>query len=413
MPSFSTGSRILLLGFALLAVVSCSKPEAPGGMAFPPPAVSISLPLEREVTNYQNFTGRTAAARMIQVRARVTGYLDKVHFKDGDLVKENEVLAEIDSRTYKAAYDQAEANVAQYEARVNRLQGEFERLRVLSMKGTTSREEFEKASGDLKEGLAGLNSTRAALASAKLNLDFTKVLAQVSGRVSRRNVDPGNLIKADDTILTNIVTQDPMFVYFDIDDQVYTHIGSLVREGKLGQPDSESAASTYEKSKQTLASASSRIPLQMGLINEKGYPHSGIINFVDNQIDAGTGTLRMRGVFDNKNDLITPGMFVRVRLPMDEPHKAVLITDRAVDTDQGQKVVYVVKDDTVERREVELGGIHDGLREIISGVKAGEQVVVDGIQRVRAGAKVNPNIVEMPGSTQNDREPAVKKTTKL
>ena len=163
--------------------------------------------------------------------------------------------------------------------------------------------------------------------------------------------------------------------------ELILQIETMIREGKIGLSDGALPAWTADKDKETIASANAHVPVQMGLINEKGYPHSGIINFVDNQIDAGTGTMRMRGVFDNKDGLFTPGLFVRVRLPMDEPHKAVLVTDRAVDTDQGQKVVYVVvKDNTVERREVELGGLHDGLREIISGVQAGEQVVVDGIQ---------------------------------
>jgi RND family efflux transporter MFP subunit len=403
-PTNGLGILFIVLTFA---VAGCSK-SAPEDMEFPPPAVSVSLPLEREVTDYQNFTGRMAAITMVQVRARVTGYLDKVNFKEGDLVKEKDVLVEIDPRTYQAAYEQAEANVAQFEARVYRLQGDYDRARGLFGKGTISKEEFEKYNGDLREAQASLNSNKAAMTSAKLNVDFTRVLAPVSGRVSRRNVDPGNLIKADDTILTNIVTQDPMYVYFDIDDRAYLQIDKMVREGKIGTP-----ASTAGKGKEAAAAANALIPVQLGLINEKGYPHSGIINFVDNQIDASTGTMRMRGVFDNKVGLLTPGLFVRVRLPMDEPHKAILITDRAVDTDQGQKVVYVVgKDNAVEKREVQLGGVHDGLREIISGVRVGDQAVVDGIQRVRAGAKVNPKAVEMPGAAENDRESVAKKSPK-
>jgi RND family efflux transporter MFP subunit len=391
---FSNRPSSLLMGLAL-AVAGCSKPGA-ADMAFPPPAVTVSLPLEREVTNYQDFTGRTAAITTVQVRARVTGYLDKVKFREGELVKENDVLVEIDPRFYQAAYEQAEANVAQFEARVGRLQAEFDRARTLMGRGTISREEYEKANGDLKEGQASLNSNRAALASAKLNLDFTHVLAPVSGRVSRRNVDPGNLIRADDTILTSIVTQDPMYVNFDVDDRAYLQIEQMAREGKIGT----SASTGTDKGRVTAANA--RIPVLLGLINEKGHPHAGAVNFIDNQIDAGTGTMRMRGIFDNTNGFLTPGLFVRIRLPMDQPHHAVLITDRAVDTDQGQKVVYVVATDNVaEKREVQLGGMHDGLRAIISGVRGGDQVIVDGIQRVRAGAKVNPKLAPMPGSVES------------
>jgi RND family efflux transporter MFP subunit len=398
MGTFSNASGLLFFGLAVVPLGGCSK-SASEDMAQPPLAVSVSLPIERQVTDYQNFTGRMAATNMVQVRARVTGYLDKVNFKDGDLVKEKDVLVEIDPRVYQAAYEQAEANVAQYEARVIRLQAEYDRARALFGRGTISREDFEKYNGDLKEGQATLNSNRALLRSAKLNLDFTRVLAPVSGRISRRNVDFGNLVKADDTVLTNIVTQDPIYVNFDIDDQAYLQIERMVREGKIGAP-----ASTDGKSKDGVgvAAAHAQVPVQLGLINEKGYPHGGTIDFVDNQIDAGTATMRMRGILDNKDGLFTPGLFVRVRLPMDEPHKAVLITDRAVDTDQGQKVVYVVvKDNVVEKRQVQLGGIHDGLREIISGIRPGDQVIVDGIQRVRAGAKVNPKIVEMPGAIED------------
>ncbi len=376
------------LAFALLG---CSKPAA-NDMAFPPPAVTVSLPIEREVTDYQNFTGRMKAVSTIQVRARVTGYLDRVNFKEGDLVRKNDVLAEIDPQTYQAVFEQMEANVAQFEARVSRLQGDYDRARALLAKGTISREDFEKYNGDLKEAQATLNSNKAAMKSAKLNLDWTHVLAPVSGRVSRRNLDPGNLIKADDTVLTNIVTQDPMYVEFAIDDRAYLQVDKMVRERKIGTFD-------LSADEEPVSPADAKIPVDLGRIDEKAYPHTGVVNFIDNQLDSGTGTMQMRGVFDNKEGLLTPGLFVRVRLPIDEPHKAVLITDRAVDTDQGQKVVYVVvKDNVVEKREVHLGGIHDGLREIISGIRPGDQVVVDGIQRVRAGARVNPKTAEMPGA---------------
>jgi RND family efflux transporter MFP subunit len=412
MRSISDGASILFLGMALFVSGGCSK-HAPEDMAFPPPAVSVCAPLERQVTDFQNFTGRTAAITTVQIRARVTGYLDRVNFKDGDLVKEKDILGEIDQGIYRAAFEQAEANVAQMEARVSRLQGEYDRTKVLFAKGNISLEELEKYKGDLKEAQATLNANRASRDSAKWNLDHTRVVAPFSGRVSRRNIDPGNLMKADDTILTTIVSQDPMHVNFDIDDRTYLQIEKMIREGKIGLSAGELPSWTGGKNKELLGAASALLPVQLGLINEKGYPHAGIINFVDNQIDAGTGTLRMRGIFDNTDGLFTPGLFVRVRLPIDQPHKAILVTDRAIDTDHGQKVVYVVAaDNMVEKREVQLGGVHDGLREIVMGIRSGDQVVVDGIQRVRAGAKVNPKIVPMPGAAESDREPAAKKANK-
>jgi RND family efflux transporter MFP subunit len=360
-----------------LALAGCS-PAPPGGLNLPPPAVTVSLPLERTVTDSNDFTGRTAAVGMIQVRARVTGYLDTARFKDGDPVRENDVLFEIDPRVYRAAHDQAAASVAQMEARVARMQADYDRALSLVDRSAVSREEFEKYKGDLKEAQAGLSSARAALASAQLNVDFTKVRSPLSGRVSRRNVDPGNLVKADDTVLTSIVTQDPVYAYFDVDDLTFMQVGRQVLGGQGGP-------------------GGKRPSVLLGLAGEQGFPHRGTIDFVDNQVDPGTGTVRMRGVFDNKGGALTPGLFARVRVPLGGSRQALLVTDRAVDTDQGQKVLYVVgPDNVVDKRPVQLGGLHDGLREIVSGVKAGERVVVDGIQRVRGGVTVEPRLVEMP-----------------
>jgi RND family efflux transporter MFP subunit len=362
---------VSLVSLALGTVLAgCAPPEQ--DMTPPPPVVTVGTPEEREVTDYSYFTGRIGAVDTIQVRARVAGYLDRVRFKEGDLVKEKDILFEIDPRVYQTTFDQAEANVAQAQARVDRLQRDHDRARLLVNQGAMGREDYEKYRGDLQEARAALNSARAALASARLNLDFTHVEAKVSGRLSRRMVDPGNLVKADDTVLTTIVTQDPMYAWFDVDDLTFRQIGPLVRavrEGK-SKPD-------------TLPS------VMLGLAGEKGHPHQGAIDFVDNAVDATTGTMRMRGVFRNPDGVLAPGLFCRVQVPMGRRHRAILLTDRAVDTDQGQKVVYVVSaENVVERRPVELGGLHEGLREIESGLRPGERVVVDGIQRVRGGMTV-------------------------
>ncbi len=370
------GLLAALLVAAGLGLSGCAPP-APETPEMPPPVVTVDYPVKREVVDYNHFTGRTGAVDTVQVRAHVTGYLDRVRFKDGDLVKARDVLCEIDPRVYKAAFDQAEANVAQSEARVQRLERDYDRARVLYNKGAMGREEFEKYNGDLQEARAALNSARAARTSARLNLDFTRVEAPFDGRVSRRMSDPGNLVKADDTILTTIVRLDPIYAYFDVDDLTFQQIGPLVhavREGK-SKPD-------------TLP------PVQLGLPGEKEYPHQGVIDFVDNQVDPTTGTVRMRGVFQNPSGALTPGLFARILVPMGRAHDALLITDRAVDTDQGQKVLYVVNaDNVVERRPVELGRLHEGLREIQSGIEASERVIVDGIQRVRGGMTVEPKQV--------------------
>ena len=230
-----------------------------------------------------------------------------------------------------------------------------------------------------------LGSSKAAVERAQLDLDFTKVTAPVSGRISRYYVTVGNLVQAGDltggTLLTTIVSVDPMYAYFDVDEHTVLRVKQLIREGKAKTPDD------------------AEIPVWLGLANEDGYPHRGTINFVDNQVNPKTGTLRVRGVFPNKDEALSPGYFARVRVPIGVPHKALLVTERALDTDQGQKVVYVVdKDNRVASRPVRLGALHDGLREITDGLKPGERVIVNGLQQVRPGMTVEPNLVDMPTS---------------
>ncbi len=216
-------------------------------------------------------------------------------------------------------------------------------------------------------------------------MTYTDVIAPVSGRVGRAMVTVGNLVQSGDqgggTLLTTLVSVDPMWVYFDVDDLTFLRVNQLLREGKIH---SEAEAPQVD----------------LGLANEEGYPHHGVIDFVDNQVDPSTGTMRMRGKFSNKEGVFTAGLFVRVRVPLSGEHKAVLVADRAVDVDQGQKVVYVVGPDNVaQKRAVRLGGLHDGLREIESGVQPGERVIVEGVQWVRAGAPVAPTLVDMPTQT--------------
>lgn len=375
-------SRYIVLACCAVAggVAGCG-PAGPGqAMETPLLTVRVRLPIQREVIDYNAFTGRTAAIETVQVRARVTGYLDKIHFKDGDLVTKNEVLCEIDSRPYKASYDQAVALLHQSEAHRDRLSRDFAREEVLLRRQAVSQEDFDKYQGDLREAQAACNSANAAVAAAKLNLDFTQVRSAVTGRISRRMVDRGNLIKADDTIITNIVTQEPIYAYFDVDDLTFMNISQQLKAAQSG----------------SLSSALP--PVKLKVSGESDYMHEGHIDFVDNQLDSGTGTLRMRAVFPNKDGALVPGLFGRVRVPVGRPHVAILVPDRAVDTDQGRKILWIVdKDDKAQPRVVELGRLHTelgALREITAGIKRGESVriMVSGLQRVRKDMKVKPEV---------------------
>jgi RND family efflux transporter MFP subunit len=353
-------------------------------MAFPPPEVTVSYPLERDVTDYSDFTGRTAAVETVRVRARVWGYLQKINFRDGAEVTKDDVLFEIDARAYQADFDRAAANLAQSQAHRDRMQSDYERARRLLAQHAIGQEEYDKIVGDRSESEAAVRLADAGLAAARLNLDFTKVRAPVSGRISRTLVTQGNLVQSGETggtTLTNIVSVDPMYVYFDVDDLTFLQVNRLIHQGTLP------------------TSGDTRPPLLLGLATEQGYPRQGVIDFVDNQVDPGTGTLKMRGLFRNPDRVLTPGLFARVRVPLGGSRRALLVTDRAIDTDQGQKVVYVANaDDVIEKRDVRLGRLHDGLREIEAGLQPGERVVVDGIQRVRGGIKVDAKLVDLPVS---------------
>ncbi len=370
-PSFAAAT------LALLAGCSSGTAEEP---PMPSPAVSVSYPLEQTVTDFSEFTGRTAAIESVQLRARVWGHLEKINFVEGAEVKRGDLLFVIDQRPYQAALARADADVAQSEARHARLVGDQSRAQNLLQSRAISREEFEKVSGDVVEAQSAVRSSLAARQVAKLNLDFTEVRAPISGQISRAVVTVGNMVASGEsggTVLTSIVSTDPMHAYFDVDDLTFNAIKTLLNRSK--------------------AQSGERPVVFMGLAHEKGFLHRGELDFADNQIDPGTGTMRMRAVFPNSKRDLTPGMFVRVRVPLGLPHRAILLTDRAVDTDQGQKIVFVVgKDDIVEKRVVTLGKMHDGLREIVAGVNAGECVIVDGLQRVRPGIPVQPKMVDMP-----------------
>jgi len=373
----------LVLGLGVLAA-GCAR----GKRELPPPKppeVKVAVPVTERVTDFEEFVGRTEPVHSIDVRARVTGYLDKVDFKEGADVKEGDLLFEIDSRTYKAELERAEASVVQAQAHLERLQSDATRGRAMLARRAISQEEYEKMTGDRSEAEAQLRLARASRDLTKLNLNFTRVTAPMSGRIGRQFIDPGNLVKADDTILTGIVGLDPMYAAFDVDERTVLRLRRLIREGKI--------ASAREK----------KIPVLLGLADEDDFPLRGVIDFVDNRVDVQTGTLRVRGVFDNKDRFLSPGMFVRVRVPIGDPYPATLVAEKALGSDQGQRFVYVVAaDNKVVATKVKVGTLHNGLRVIQEGLGPNDRVVVSGLQRVRPGLEVDPKLVDMPSQPRTD-----------
>ena len=349
-----------------------------------PAEVQVSHPVSGEVTDYVDFPGRIEAVNSVEVRARVTGYLEKVYFKEGADVAQGDLLFEIDARPYEAELARAEGAVIQSEGRLTRLNGDFERATALQAKGALSKEEFSRITGDRTEAQGALKVNEAARDLAKLNLEFTQVRASLSGRISRRTIDPGNLVKADDTSVTTIVSLDPVYAYFDLDERTMLHLKRLIREKKINW------------------SLDAGLTVWMGLADEVGFPRKGFINFADNRIDADTGTWRLRGRFENPDNSLPPGLFVRIRLPFGPPHPATLIAEEALGTDQGQKYVYVIgADKKAEYRRIKVGKLHNGLREVTEGLTTEDRIVVNGLQRVRPGIEVEDEEVPMPNPTAN------------
>lgn len=384
------GIRVLLAAAGLLsmsALPGCNKAQSKT-IKETAPVVIVAKPELTTITDSEDFTGRTEALRTVEVRARVTGYLEKLYFEDGSEVQEGSQLFEIDPRPYQADLDRAAATLAQAEAHAKRLEADHERASKVFSRGALSREEYDRVSGDLAEAQATVDIAKANLKMARLNLSYTRVTAPISGRISRRLVDPGNMVKADETALTTIVTLDPMYVYFDMDERTLLKLRRLVREGKI----------------KTRSEA--EVPVRVALADETEFPHQGAIDFSDNVVDPSTGTLKVRGIIPNPTPrVLSPGLFVRVRLLIGKPHELLGVPDQAIGTDQGRKFVYVVNDkNEVVERPVVAGALADnGLRAIVEGLRPDERVIVSGLQRVRQGAKVSPRLAEEADDTPRSK----------
>jgi len=370
---FGSSALAVAIASALwLSAAGTSASHAAEPAAAPPaPEVTVAQVLLRPVSDSNAFTGRIQAVDTIQIKPRVSGYVDSVHFREGSTVKKGDLLFTIDPRPYRAESDRLAANLAQAKAEAKNADANAARGAKLIEQHAVSREEADRLDTAAASAKAQVASVQAALDNARLNLSFTEVRAPVDGKVSNAQITAGNLVTPSDT-LTSVVTVDPMYVYFDVDEQTFLKLDRLRRQNGHA-PD-----------------------VEMGLADEEGYPHAGKIDFVDNQVRAGAGTIRLRAVFPNADGAYTPGLFARVELRSGNSQPRALIDDKAVGTDLGNKFVYVLgKDKKIEYRRVSTGALVDGLRVVDNGLNADDVVVVNGLQRVRPGVEVNAKRVAM------------------
>jgi RND family efflux transporter MFP subunit len=371
-------NRLLLAIFSVsvaLVLSSCEKPSQPAAATAPP--VTVAQPAKRTVTDWDEFTGRFDAIEQVQVRARVTGFVTSVEFKDGAIVKTGDLLYVIDPRQYEAVAEQARGQLADAKARVELAQRELERAQQLIKTQAVAETIVDQRRQQLQSAEAAVLQAEGALQRADLDVEFTKVKAPIEGRISRHLVSVGNLVQGSEsgaTLLTSIVSVNPIYVYFDMDESIYLKNSRLWFEGR--RPSSRDTAN----------------PVHVMLSGETKPSHEGAMDFLDNRLDVGTGTLRGRALVNNQDQSILPGQFARVRVLGSAPYEALLLPDTAIATDQSRKIVFVVKaDDTVEARPVVLGSLDGGLRVVREGLKPDDRVVVEGLQRVRIGAKVAPH----------------------
>ena len=381
--------RLHALGAMLLSVLLVGCDDGVAQNATPQaPAVSAADVVIKSINQWDSFNGRIDAVESVQLRPRVSGYIDKVNYTDGQEVKKGEVLFTIDDRTYRAALEQAQATLARAKTQASLARSEANRTDKLVNTNVVSREEWEQRRSAASQAQADIRAAQATVDAAQLNLDFTKVTAPIEGRASRALITRGNLVTAGDSasVLTTLVSQKTVYVYFDVDESTYLHYQNLARSG-------QGASSNH------LA-----LPVEIGLTGEDGYPHQGKVDFLDNQLTPSTGTIRMRALLDNAQRLFTPGLFARVRLPGSAEFNAMLIDDKAVLTDQDRKYVYIVdKEGKAQRRDITPGRLAAGLRIVQQGLNPGDRVIVDGLQKVfMPGMPVNAKTVAMTASTTSN-----------
>src|SRR6201996_4928614 len=381
--------RVAIAALAVLVVaalgtfgairVDARSPAAPTIV----PEVDVATVVQKTITDWQSYSGRLEAVEKVDVRSQVPGTIVSVNFKDGALVKKGDTLFVIDPRPYAAEVDRAEAQLAAAQARTGYTQSDWERAQRLLADNAIAKRDYDEKQNAAREASANLKAAQAAVETARINLGYTKIVAPVSGRVSRAEITVGNVISAGATAapLTTLVSVSPIYASFDADEQTYLQYLSRAKDG-------------------------SKVPVELGLADESGYSRKGVIQSVDNRLDTSSGTIRVRARFDNADGALLPGLYARVKVGGSEPHPALLIDDAAIGTDQDKKFVFVVdKDDHVAYREIQQGDLQGNLRVVKSGLHAGDRIVVNGTQRVRPGAQIRAHLVPMGGDSDANSAP--------
>jgi membrane fusion protein, multidrug efflux system len=339
--------------------------------AQPPPPVTVATPIQKEIVEWDEYTGRTAAVESVKIRPRVSGYIDQIGFKEGQLVKPGDILFVIDRSPYEAALNITTANLQNAQAQRELQVANFARAQRLFQTNVTSKEEYDTSVAQKNQAIAQAAQASAQMNLAQLNLNWTQVKAPIEGRISRQLVTKGNLVQADTTELTTIVSVTPIYAYFNLDERTVQKYLSQIQSGQLKDP------------------RASFMPVYLQVEGETGFPHEGVVDFVENTYNASTGTLQVRGRFKNDDASLYPDAFIRIRIAGTPEYKAILISDRAVGSDQGQKFVLLVDDNSVVQvRPVELGPVVDGLRVVRKGIELGDRVIVNGLVNARPGSKV-------------------------
>jgi RND family efflux transporter MFP subunit len=381
---FHICSELLIIVALSLWLAACNN-QQPAVHGLPPTEVTVSKPKQKEVVDWNEFTGRTAAIKLVNITPRVSGYIVDIPFKEGDNVHKGDLLFQIDPRPYQDAYEQAVGQLQQAQANQQLQDTTFARQQRLRETGVIAKEDYDTALSNKNQAAAQVVSAQAARNSAQLNLEFTHVTSPIDGRASRQLVNIGNLVQADSTQLTTIVSIDPIYAYFSVDELAALSYQRLIRDGKVA------------------SSQGGKVPVYLQLQDETGFPHEGTIDFSDNAFDSSTGTLLIRGSFPNTDGFLTPGNFVRLRVASSPKYNALLVADRAIGSDQDQSFVYVVDSKNVARlRHIKTGQLAEGLRVVKSGLQPDDLVIINGIIKVRPDNPVRPQQGAMEQFSSND-----------